>query len=686
MYDYDYICLRCGQNVYPDKTDSENVILYDLSPLFHGLNKQFPAYFTVRELRDIIKVPPDNAFVQTEISLKELLYTISKRLDDPKIAEITFGDITAFLESLNNDSINETFGSPLQQQSESAFTGYDDNPDSEGQDQNVNIADKTPDKPDAYRKNPAYRNVMPHMGVLTEDIVKDALKSYYNNILFLFRKSDGTEKKYNFTLKINLNQLGNPNTKVGYTYKNDNGIEVECYNSVICGNPSCWRRPGIDNSGAPVPAWAWQYEHIAVGFIGTPNSGKTCLITAILHNIMANAEYDIHWGDKPELIEDCIKDYQNNTMLPKTDAEGSNCFNVTFLYNRTKIITLVDISGECFNIDRNGFDRNRANNYFRMIKICSCYILCLDPDNSMLEEVNFFPKAINDFIEYLLGNDLIKYAAPFMFTITKSDAYIDNEDPFPEIKNRYKPIYTNAKKNVYISTSKCSAYGCKPKPNQHNLKTIDDLLRPETTGAEKYLHLNKNGGFLISNEKKAKGYAYTVTRENPNNTIAFIITDNGIEYIFDVNQYPDSIELKMEEIKFIISETDPNTGVIYNERNYEREPQPRGIQLISDWLFKVCGVEPLNYSVYNSETGSTNTMSYILQKTDKWDRKACKAKNAILACCVKQIFKNPSKEDDLVAENVGKKFSLKLIDLLYSNNFVFVKRIKDLIVKNNDFI
>lgn len=643
---HDYICLRCGRRVVPGTSTGDETapILFDLTEplgLTIGMERLCPAYFTLDELKPLVSDPESDgsSFMKLSIGFDELIAVIAERFSDMRLKRLTA----------------EVMSSYLKGQSE---------------------------RPEEIEELISRAMLSAHelVGGLSSSRL-DGFCSALGNIFF---DSEFAPKKNEFKIKINLSSLGRPGTLLGYSYKLGEGEEQFPQIGAICGEPGCYKARGR-GFGAAVPAMAWQNEHIAIGFIGAAGSGKTCLITAILSKLLETSQ--LVDGDKSGEVQLCLKAYEANRELPKTELEGRNSFNATVVCG-DKLITLVDISGECFDLTTGKFHKNIASNYFRMIRICRCYVLCLDPKNLIYSKKGLAAQSVADFIDYLRSGSL-GYAAPVLLTMTKCDCDapdfecydlddIESEDEaesrfelFLEhsdrmIEKNYPSFYTNVRERTYTASAVTSAYGCVPIPDEHD---IPGIARLRETYKSLSIYLTEDGRYYVSPDEYRSDFL--VPKNPAGQYYAVRETESGRKYIFDPSKEDAALGLKkLSELRFIPN--DPTrinkaSGRIFESGDFETEPKPRNISIILEWLLRVCGARRIFYSEFDEASGASQNFEYKLRPGDRWSREDAKTSKPRLASSACTLFNNPTELDrwsDEYAKNSGSRMLMGLFDKL----------------------
>ena len=633
---YEYSCLRCGRKLTPNGENGDECapILFDLSePLGFddGGRRTIPAYFTVGEISRLVDDPSGDgrSFTKIKISFNDLIAVISVRLSRPELSALTAEVMSKYLknESDDPDRVEELISRCMLDSSE-----------------------------------------------LVGDLGSGRVDSFCR-LTAIFFDDSYEPKNFEFRIKINLSALGQPGTTLGYSYRLGEGEEQFPQIPVICGDPGCYksrRRP----TGAPVPAMAWQNEHLTIGFIGAAGSGKTCLITAILSKLLETSK--LVDGDNADEVHACLTAYESNRELPKTELEGRNSFNATVVCG-DKLITLVDISGECFDLTTGKFYKNVASNYFRLIRGCKCYVLCLDPKNLVYAGKGLAAQSVCDFVDYLRSGST-GYASPVMLTMTKCDCdapdfecydldSIESEDDsqarfelFLEksgkfVAANYPSFFTNVRERAYTASAVTSAYGCAPMPDERDMPGLQKLRE---TYKSLSIYLTKDGRYYVTPDdyrddflvpKNIAGQYYVVKK-----------TENGREYIFDPSKEDAALGLKkLSDIRLIPN--DPTrlnkaSGRIFESEDFSDKPKPINISVLLEWLLRVCGARRILYTEFDERSGVTRTEEYKLRQGDRWSRDDAKTSKPKLAASACSLFNNPTELDrwtDEYSKNSGSR-------------------------------
>ena len=633
---YEYSCLRCGRKLTPNGETGDECapILFDLSePLGFddGGRRTIPAYFTVGEISRLVDDPScdGKSFTKIKIGFNDLVAVISTRLSRPELSALTAEIMSKYLknESDDPDRVEEMISRCMLDSSEL-------------------VGDLGSGRVDSFCRLTA---------IFFDDLYEP--------------------KNFEFRIKINLGALGQPGTTLGYSYRLGEGEEQFPQIPVICGDPGCYksrRRP----TGAPVPAMAWQNEHLTIGFIGAAGSGKTCLITAILSKLLETSK--LVDGDNADEVHACLTAYESNRELPKTELEGRNSFNATVVCG-DKLITLVDISGECFDLTTGKFYKNVASNYFRLIRGCKCYVLCLDPKNLVYAGKGLAAQSVCDFVDYLRSGST-GYASPVMLTMTKCDCdapdfecydldSIESEDDsqarfelFLEksgkfVAANYPSFFTNVRERAYTASAVTSAYGCAPMPDERDMPGLQKLRE---TYKSLSIYLTKDGRYYVTPDdfrddflvpKNIAGQYYVVRK-----------TENGREYIFDPSKEDAALGLKkLSDIRLIPN--DPTrlnkaSGRIFESEDFSDKPKPINISVLLEWLLRVCGARRILYTEFDERSGVTRTEEYKLKHGDRWSRDDAKTSKPKLAASACSLFNNPTELDrwtDEYSNNSGSR-------------------------------
>ena len=670
---YDYICQRCGRRLVPEGEcgDETAPILFDLSEALGIADsdtamRRIPAFLTARELRGIVEDPESDgtSFMKASLDFDVFMKIIAARSEVAELGTITADEMRKYLEtrsfSRGSESVSDEFDYGEEQSTEETQTKDDAESDRRIE--------------DAILKCGA--------SDVVGDFDRGLIDKFCQIILNLFFDANYELIPYTFQIKVNLSAMGKPRTKLGYTYKINGGEEQFPMVSVICGEPGCWRG-GHNDGGAPVPSMAWQSEHIAIGFIGAAGSGKTCLITSLLSKLLSNGK--LVGGDRRDEIHNCIKAYESNRELPKTEKQGKNSFNATVACG-DKLVTLVDISGECFDMESGGFDRNTANKHFKMIRICKCYVLCLDPKNEVYNGNGLAAQSIGEFIEYLKTRDRC-YAAPILLTLTKCDSEEGDSENYDvsaeegtveaetrimeffsksskEIERDYPQFFSNVSNDAYMSCALSSAYGCAPKPDERNLRTLMNL-REKFKG--KYIYLTNDGHYYVCAEHDRRDYPVP---KNLNSQICVVKRSEGVtSYIFDptVEERSEGEVRNLTELRFTTdeAETRDSSGMIFDGSIFADSPNPLNIGVILEWLLRVCGVHPIKYLEFDEERGRNRVCEYDLRSGDRWSRDESKVTKPELARSVTALFLNPTRLDSWTSEhehNTGSRMLMAVLD------------------------
>lgn len=742
---FDYICLNCGNKVFPHQHGTESAgVLYDITPLLYGKadasthNLLLPLLMTEDEINGLIdpNAPLTGEFLKGSMTIKQLFAAISIRMEKPELANITYENIQALISSSMLDSDNEASADEFS----SAVMDFDDDDSDWGSDDSSANQDSAPeDKAEVsdiedYTKNPAFYLIDTGHAVSTNARV--LITDFYKAIISPFQDTDGNEKTFTFQIKLHKARIDDTEVLTHYGFRDPNIVnEIECNNVMVCGK--CFKIGAAINPTLIASDWAWRYEHIAVGFIGAPNSGKTCLITSILSMLQKKNKMQIHLpqnNNDPSkmLIRNCLNDYAENNCLPKTDAEGFNAFNATVLLSvddtsadgnasaqdDKKIVTFVDISGECFDMENGTFDRTKAAKSFHMIKICRCYVLCLDPENKegTGAQATFATNAIHEFMSYQSSE--AKTPAPLMITITKSDETENYDDAlqfdrttietlltgkavgfgtdhelaermqhgkvrrelFEQnlrnngeklLRNNFTQFYNSFAENMdfYTSITNCSAYGTVPKPSKESRKTYQQIINDG-----KYLCISDDGCFLALNENECNDDEfYKMYRGS--DKLFHVIRDSGSVIIsynrqtktYAYNTIPEGYEkIRIDLCSFIIAEGSSEAVIFWND-DYSSVPQPRNIQLITEWILRVCGIRPIWYSKLDDARGWIYD-HYLLKGSTLLDIHEFKHPNTALAHCVKSLFFRVTPDDDYILENEGSFFKIKIYQMTHGHN------------------
>ena len=633
---YEYSCLRCGRKLTPNGETGDECapILFDLSePLGFddGGRRAIPAYFTVGEISRLVDDPScdGKSFTKIKIGFNDLIAAVSARLSRPELSALTAAVMGKYLKNESDD-------------------------------------------PD--RVEEMISRCMLDSAELVGDLGSGRVDSFCR-LTAIFFDDSYEPKNFEFRIKINLSALGQPGTTLGYSYRLGEGEEQFPQIPVICGDPGCYksrRRP----TGAPVPAMAWQNEHLTIGFIGAAGSGKTCLITAILSKLLETSK--LVDGDNADEVHACLTAYESNRELPKTELEGRNSFNATVVCG-DKLITLVDISGECFDLTTGKFYKNVASNYFRLIRGCKCYVLCLDPKNLVYAGKGLAAQSVCDFVDYLRSGST-GYASPVMLTMTKCDCdapdfecydldSIESEDDsqarfelFLEksgkfVAANYPSFFTNVRERAYTASAVTSAYGCAPMPDERDMPGLQKLRE---TYKSLSIYLTKDGRYYVTPDdyrddflvpKNIAGQYYVVKK-----------TENGREYIFDPSKEDAALGLKkLSDIRLIPN--DPTrlnkaSGRIFEVEDFADKPNPINISVLLEWLLRVCGARRILYTEFDERSGVTRTEEYKLKQGDRWSRDDSKTSKPKLAASACSLFNNPTELDrwtDEYSKNSGSR-------------------------------
>ena len=674
---YDYICLRCGRRLVPEGGGGDDTasILFDLSEALHiadenDNSRSIPVYFSADELRGIVENPESDgaSFMKASLDFGTFMNVIAKRRELPELGTITADGMKHYLATRHGTA----------DRSSADEFSYDESSAEEKEAALPESGDEENDRID---------ELLHQLGAsdAVGDFDRGQIDKFCQVVSSLFFDADNNPIPYVFQIKVNLSAMGKPGTKVGYTYKSDGGEEQFPRIAVICGEPGCWggRRGDV---GAPVPPMAWQNEHIAIGFIGAAGSGKTCLITALLSKLLAGGK--LVDGDKREEIQNCIKAYESNCELPKTEVEGRNSFNATVVCD-DKLVTLVDISGECFNMESGRFDRNNANEHFKMIRICKCYVLCLDPKNDIYDGNGLAAQSIGEFVEYLKTSDR-RYAAPMLLTLTKCDCeeYSENYDDLKNavsgqdevavearfesffkksrqtIEKDYPRFFNNISNDAYIACALSSAYGCEPKPDERNMPSLAKL-RESSKG--KYIYLTSGGRYYICADSDRRDYM--VPKNLSGQSFVIKRSSEETEYIFDPTpeERRDGEMRRLSELRLKPDQGSSVgiSGMIFDGYVYSDAPKPLNIGSILEWLLRVCGVRSIRYLEFDEECGKDIVREYSLKKGDLWSRESSKVVRPELAKSVCALFNNPTKLDRWTEEhsdNTGSRLMMAMLE------------------------
>lgn len=641
---YEYNCLRCGRKLTHDNVcgDEYAPILFDLCEVL-GLasdeRRSVPAYFTTDELKRLVDDPSSDgkSFMKLRLGFDELISAVSERLSRPELRELTSEAMSKYLAAKRDGDVDERVEGLL----------------------NMCMFDSAE---------------------LVGDLGNDRVEELSRVFESLFFDSEYRPRVFEFRIKVNLSALGQPGTRLGYSYRIGENEEQFPKVQVICGDPGCYksrRRP----TGATVPEAAWQNEHMTIGFIGAAGSGKTCLITAILSKLLETSR--LIDGDNSSEVHACLKAYESNHELPKTELEGRNSFNATVVMG-DKLITLVDISGECFDLSTGKFYRNVAGNYFRLIRGCKCYVLCLDPKNAVYSGKGLAAQSVGDFIDYLRAG-VTGYAAPVLLTMTKCDCDapdfecydLDNIESEDEAQARfesffeksgklvmenYPSFFTNVRERAYTAAAVTSAYGCAPMPDERDMPGLSRLR--EIYGSLS-IYLTSDGRYYVSPDEYREDYR--VPKNIAGQYYVMRQTENGREYIFDPSKEDAKLGLKkLSDIRLIPNDPtrlNKGSGRIFEVEDFADEPSPMNISIILEWLMRVCGARRIFYTEFDERSGVTKLRDYTLKSGDRWSREESKTAKPRLAAAACSLFNNPSELDrwtDEYSENSGSRMLMGL--------------------------
>lgn len=635
---YEYNCLRCGRRLVPggEAGDECAPILFDLSePLGFddGGRRVIPAYFTVEEISRLVEDGTSDGknFMKIRLGFGDLISAVSARLSKPELKELTPEVMSGYL--------------------------------------------KNSTESDTDRIEGLISRCMLDSSELVGDLGSGRVDEFCRLVGGRFFDDSFEPRDFEFRIKINVGALGQPGTTLGYSYRLGEEEEQFPQIPVICGDPGCYknrRRP----TGAPVPAMAWQNEHITIGFIGAAGSGKTCLITAILSKLLETSK--LVDGDNSNEVHACLSAYESNRELPKTELEGRNSFNATVVCG-DKLITLVDISGECFDLTTGKFYRNVASNYFRLIRGCKCYVLCLDPKNLIYAGKGLAAQSVGDFVDYLRSGST-GYAAPVLLTMTKCDCdapdfecydldAIESEDEsqarfelFLEksdklIAANYPSFYTNVRERAYTASAVTSAYGCAPMPDERDMPGLQKLRE---TYKSLSIYLTKDGRYYVSPDDYRDDFL--VPRNIAGQYYVVKKTENGREYIFDPSKEDAALGLKkLADLRLIPNDPtrmNKGSGRIFESEDFSELPKPVNISILLEWLLRVCGARRILYTEFDESSGVTRTEEYKLRPGDRWSRDDSKTSKPKLAASACSLFNNPTELDrwtDEYSKNSGSR-------------------------------
>lgn len=649
---YEYNCLRCGRRLTFDEhgDDSSAPILFDLSePLGFATDEKrnIPSYFTLEEMKKMVDDPQcdGKSFTKIKINFDDLISAISKRLSRAELSKLDKDRMSKYLKK--NDEAQ-------------------------------------------YETEELISRCILDSSELVGDLGNDNIDEFCRKVSNIFFDGQGEPKTFEFRIKVNLSALGRSDTQLGYSYRLGEDEEQFPRVQVICGDPGCFKNRR-KTTGAPVPAMAWQNEHITVGFIGAAGSGKTCLITAVLSKLLEKGQ--LIEGDNYEGVRACLKAYESNHELPKTELEGRNSFNATVVLG-DKLITLVDISGECFDLDTGKFHKNIASNYFRLIRGCKCYVLCLDPKNSVYSGRGLAAQSVGDFADYLRSGDM-GYAAPILLTMTKCDCdapdfecydldSVELEDEAQErfelfleksgklVAKNYPSFFTNIQERAYIASAVTSAYGCVPMPDERDMPGISKLREMYKSLS---IYLTSDGRYYVTPDEYRDDYL--VPKNVAGQYYVVKNTENGREYIFDPSKDDAKLGLKkLSDIRLIPNDPtrlNKGSGRIFESEDYADVPAPINISILLEWILRVCGARRIFYSEFDERSGVTKLCDHVLKPTDKWSRDESKTSSPKLAACACSLFSNPSELDcwtDEYSANRGSRMLMGLFEKVGFNTGV----------------
>ncbi|MEA4940083.1 MAG: hypothetical protein VB091_10910 [Christensenella sp.] len=359
---------------------------------------------------------------------------------------------------------------------------------------------------------------------------------------------------------------------------------------------------------------AFQCEQTLIGFIGFQNVGKTCLIAALckyLEYAEPGSQLLLRDGENQSFRRE-LKRYQNGFSLKQTNIRGINKVNPTiYLENGerpTRMLTLVDISGEAFNNDEGRFDPSLMENNFRAIAECSQYVFCTSL--FAFEEADFgsMQRSLGNFISHITRTKTRAKPSPILVAVMQMDEqticaenrkdvpYLDdylfsreynqiynvreseqlkaaypNEAVRRAIDNRLQSFLASVNATLYYTPITCSAYGRHP-VDQTVFKREDTSIRRKIDTA---LKLGNPMQIVIQASEEAD------------------ILYERYQQAF--GSHTDTIEI----IKQSMDEGDSSAAADYAQRSEDIQlvensplrfaPNPRNINLIYDWIMRMIG-------------------------------------------------------------------------------------------------
>lgn len=746
---YDYICLKCGCTVTRTEKEYEQrkqngeenlaYALYDLSEPFYrnGFWSEgfLPVYFGCEELKNLLDdkdgMCDGTKWKKVTIRFRDFAGSVGKYMNLEGFSELTYEDVEDFLEASRT---NDTTGDGLFAETEDVFANIGlDNP-TEQPAQDAPVEEKNPElsEMDAYKvfvsqtKQATLRALVGDSPNETERMTH--VTTLYRNVCAAFSEKDSSgERVCRFEIKINLENVDNQTNEV-YWYRKDEYSSqksvLRCLEKehaenarygIICSNPVCrMDEEGQDTSfmeAMPIFQYAWKYRHIAVGFIGRPSSGKTCLITGLWDYLRNDRQTPIIFKGNLKNNKNMTKalgDFSQHRRLPKTPNNGRTGFNVTVFINNNTILTLVDIAGECFDFTTGTFMAENAKGHFAMISRCQGYVICLDPSKDWGDENG--ANSVGAFMEHLAGEHL--KPVPYYLTITKydetdealqsdiNDGQQDMEKsrgklckyPFyrgclPKLIEKFKSFVGILDENAYYTTGVCSAYGGIPKPagTPVRIETIKSYLQ----GGQK-MYICDNGTYFCGTYDLRDLQITEVLEANEMHIIAEIpMTElENVKIRFDEEgksicaagvDLTEAYDFITDARELLITAEMDNTltlspepavgGSIYLKSSYSDDryrDEVKHLKEMCDWIFMVTGLREIEYceirrnDSYLDNYGATVDKMYRFNDTDCWDYNCYRtdARSITLADCAIQLFVNERPFDRYLSANRYKTFDL----------------------------
>ncbi len=359
---------------------------------------------------------------------------------------------------------------------------------------------------------------------------------------------------------------------------------------------------------------AFQCEQTLIGFIGFQNVGKTCLIAALckyLEYAAPGSQLLLRDGEDTSFRRE-LKRYQYGFSLKQTNIMGINKVNPTIFLEDgerpTRMLTLVDISGEAFNNDEGRFDPSLMENNFRAIAECSLYVFCTSL--FAFEEADFgsMQRSLGNFISHITRTKAKAKPGPILVAVMQMDEHtncVENRKDAPYLDDylfsrEYRQIY-----NVRESEQLKAVY-----PNEAVRKVIDRRLQSFLASVNATLYYtpitcSAYGRHPVDQTVVKKDDAsihrkidVAVKLRNPMQIV--IQPTDDADAIYERYQqaygsHTDTIEI----IKQSKEAGDHLATVDYAQRSEDIQlvegsplrftPNPRNINLIFDWIMRMIG-------------------------------------------------------------------------------------------------